>query len=344
MIHSLAWFAWLVSVLAILSHTRNPFHLIIIFFILTIVANETASHSTDEGRTDTPVMPVWGLAGMMIVCAGLFNAATSHFGQTELVNIPGQIPLFSGAVTLEAIVFGATNGLVLSGILITFIIVNRALPVRALIRLIPQAFYPAALAISISLTFLPTLMRRMTEIRDAQAIRGLQVRGIRDWGPLFFPLLVDSLERAFLLAESMTARGFACDPPGRAADHFRVGLAAGLAALCAGWITSLAGAPGWVTGLLLAAASIWMVMMLWAMSRGAKRTAYHVEQWNCRAWFVVAGSLLALAGHYLPLPAIQTALAYTPYPLLSLPEFQPLVGICALGLLAPALLTQEMKE
>jgi len=344
MIHSLAWFTWLVSILAILSHTRNPFHLMILFLILVIVANETASFSTGENRANMPVMPLWGLAGMMIACAGLFNAVTSHFGKTVLIKIPGQIPLFSGPVTLEAIVFGATNGLVLSGILIAFIVINRALPVRALIRLIPQAFYPAALALSISLTFLPTLIRRMAEIRDAQAIRGLEVKGIRDWGPLFFPLLVDSLERAFLLSESMTARGFACDPPGRAADHYRIELAAGLAALCAGWIASLAGAPGWVIGVLLAAASIWIAMILWAMSRGTRRTSYHVEVWHHHAWLVVIGSLLALAGHYLPLPEIQAALAFTPYPLLILPTFQPLVGMCALGLLAPALQTQARKE
>ena len=142
-----------------------------------------------------------------------FNTLTSHYGETVLFTIPGNLPLLSGPVTLEAMVYGATNGLVLTGMLASFMVLNLALTVRELISLIPQAFFPMAVVTSIAVTYLPTTLRQFRQIREAQAIRGHQMRTLRDWLPLWMPLLVGGLEHAMQLAEAMTARGFASASP-----------------------------------------------------------------------------------------------------------------------------------
>src|SRR4030043_448637 len=91
----------------------------------------------------------------------------------------------------------------------SFTVLNLALPVRDLISLIPRAFFPVAVVTSIAVTYLPTTLRQLRQIREAQAVRGHQVRSLRDWLPLLMPLLVGGLEHAMQMAEAMTARGFA---------------------------------------------------------------------------------------------------------------------------------------
>src|SRR4030065_1354430 len=93
--------------------------------------------------------------------------------------------------------------------LLSFMLLNLALPVRDLLRLIRRAFFPVAVVTSIAVTYLPTTLRQFQQIREAQAVRGHQVRSLRDWLPLLMPLLVGGLEHAMQLAEAMTARGFA---------------------------------------------------------------------------------------------------------------------------------------
>jgi energy-coupling factor transport system permease protein len=100
-------------------------------------------------------------------------------------------------VTLEALVYGAINGLVLSGFFAGFLVVNLALPARALLRLVPRAFYPLAMIMTISVTYIPATRRQFVQIREAQAVRGYRPTGLRSWLPLLMPLLVGGLERTF---------------------------------------------------------------------------------------------------------------------------------------------------
>ena len=83
-----------------------------------------------------PISP-FKFALLVIGLAALFNAFTSHVGQTRLFTIPGRLPLFSGPVTLEGVVYGAINGLALAGMFAAFALLNQVLPVQALVRMIP---------------------------------------------------------------------------------------------------------------------------------------------------------------------------------------------------------------
>src|SRR4030042_1942075 len=175
-----AWVVWLAAVLVMLSITRNPLYLVINLFCVLFVGL-----ALRRGGADLPQpISLWKFAGWIILLATIFNALTSHYGETVLLTIPGRLPLISGNVTVEAIVYGATNGFVLTGMVASFTVLNLALPVRDLISLIPRAFFPVAVVTSIAVTYLPTTLRQFKQIREAQAIRGHQMRSLRDWLPL----------------------------------------------------------------------------------------------------------------------------------------------------------------
>jgi energy-coupling factor transport system permease protein len=331
-----AWVSWLVTAIVLLSITRNPLYLVLILLCVIFVGIVLRQAG---GEVRNP-FPLWKLAAWIMLLSILFNAFTSHYGQTVLFTIPGSLPLLSGPVTLEAMVYGAINGLILCGMLGSFVVLNLALTVRELVSLIPQAFFPVAVVTSIAVTYLPTTVRQFHKIREAQAIRGHQMKTLRDWLPLWMPLLVGGLEHAMQLAEAMTARGFASvrSQPGERSNTLRLFRILGLALLSLGWIIQLSGAGMYGTGLILAGA-VMIVGGLWYDGRKSARTTYHKLSWSWRDVLIVLVSASILALFVLPIPGVnQESLYYDPYPALTLPLFDPLLGAAILGLLLPGLL------
>jgi energy-coupling factor transport system permease protein len=345
LIHTLAWLSWLVAVLAALSLTRNPFYLLLILLCLLFVSLWLGS----PPHGAKPALNPLRFTLILVSLASLFNAFTSHYGSTVLFVIPGKIPLLSGNLTLEALVYGATNGLILAGMFASFTVLNQALSTRAMVRLIPRAFYPVALVSSIAITYLPTTIRLSRQIREAQEIRGHQVKGLRDWLPLLMPLLVGGMEHAIQLAEAMTARGFASAP--LPAGHevaaqprsilVRLALLVGLLFLSAGWLWRLNGGDGF--GMALIACGMLLILGgLWWQGHQFPRTNYRRETWHAQDSLMLAASLTMLAFFILPLPFLdRSSLFYSPYPELALPPFNPLFGLSILVLLLPVLINKR---
>ena len=333
-LHPMAWVAWLVATLGLLVTTRNPLYLVLIFLCLAIVR---AVIPTSAGEAWTlPLSPL--LFGALIVpSTSLFNALSIHVGDTVLFRLPAWIPLLGGPVTLEAFVYGALNGLVLTGLFAAFTLVSVALPTRALVRLIPRAFHPVAVVVVVALSFVPSTLRQFQQVREAQAVRGHRVRGLRDWVPLFMPLLVGGLERALQLAEAMTARGFAgADEPIPAS--MRALVTASLALILGGWLLEL----GWgqeAGYLLMALGGVAIGYVLWRLGRQAPHTTYRHEPWHPRDWAMVAAAAVALLPLLLLPLAHRMSLYYYPYPALTMPAFDPALALTMLALLAPAILT-----
>ncbi|MBN2004615.1 MAG: energy-coupling factor transporter transmembrane protein EcfT [Anaerolineae bacterium] len=330
MVDARAWLLWALTVLLTASYSRNPLYGILMLLVTTWV--HTTCALTEEG--DSPLFVPLRFALFAIPLAAVFNALSAHIGETRLYELPAWIPLFGGPVTLEAIVFGAINGLNVTVIFSGFTAFNRALAVRDLIKLTPRALHESGIVLSIALTFAPQTVRSLHRIREAQAVRGRQVRGLRDWAPIFTPLLVSALERALTLAEAMASRGFAATAAA-AQTGTRVLLASGLLLLLGGWGGYLF-APN-ARGLAGAALGLGTVLFagaLWQAGRAVRRTVYRPGRWRARDTLVVAGCLPALA----LLLARRGAFYYTPYPRLAWPVFEPWVGLCVLGLLVPALI------
>jgi energy-coupling factor transport system permease protein len=328
-----AWVAWLVAVLVLLSITRNPLYLVIILcciFFVGLCLRGSGSHLLKP-------FSLWKFALWIITFTTVFNALTSHYGKTILITIPGNLPLLSGNVTLEAVVYGATNGLILIGMLASFMVLNLALPIRDLISLIPRPFFPVAVVTSIAVTYLPTTLRQFRQIREAQAIRGHQMRTLRDWLPLLIPLLVGGLEHAMQLAEAMTARGFAGTNTADGGRQVlpRVFLLFGVVVLTMGWLSNLSGnlASGWI---IIAVGIVLIVIGLWQEGKYSHRTKYHRPVWGWQDILALIITLCILAIFLLPIPGLnRESLYYDPYPKLSMPSFNPILGLAMLGLLTP---------
>jgi energy-coupling factor transport system permease protein len=333
-LHALAWVAWTAASVVALSLTRNPLYLLLLLLCLGLVLQAA------RRAPDAPPLPLSPLrfALLVVTISALFNALTAHFGQTVLFTLPERLPLLGGPVTLEALVYGVLNGLVLTGFFVAWTALFVAVPTQALIRLIPRAFYPAGVVLSIALAFVPTTFAQFQQIREAQMMRGHRVRGLRDWLPLLMPLLVGGLERAFQLAEAMTARGFGSLGVSERSglDPLRVALVAGLTTLLAGLLVLLfwqQEVAGWS---LVALGGGALLMALRRQGQRVQRTVYRRQFWTGSDGLVIAAAALTV-GVYL-LPASRGALAWSPYPQLTWPGADPVTVLATLGLLTPGVL------
>lgn len=328
--HPVAWFLWLAGAAMAASATRNPLYLVLLLAIFGLVG---AALRRPEAAP-VPVRPL-RFALVVVPLAAVVNGLLARFGATVLLRLPRRLPLLGGPITAEALVYGAINGLLLAALYAAFTVLNRALPVRDVIRFIPRAFYPVAVVISVAVTFVPTTLRQLRQIREAQAIRGHRMRGLRDWLPLFMPLLVGGMERALQLAEAMTARGFAAEA-GRRDALARLGVLAGMTLALVGVVLRAAWDLRALGPALLALGVIALLAGVWRAGRGVRRTVYRRASWTPRDWATVAGVLVALLAFLLLGRATR---GYVPYPALTPPPFDPLVGVALLGFVVPALLT-----
>jgi energy-coupling factor transport system permease protein len=275
---------------------------------------------------------------MIMLFTTLFNALFVHVGQTVLFTLPRHWLWIGGDVTLEAAVFGATSGLRFLTLFALFNVFNRNAPIAQLIRLMPRALRDLGVVVLIAVTYVPQTVRQWQRIREAQAIRGHQLRGWRDWQPLLIPLLVSSLEQAMSLAEAMVARGYGATADARQPIAVQISLLLGLLLSLLGWgITFWLGWPGWlVMGVGLAI----LLLLLWRIGRATTYTRYQPEQWTGRETVLVVLVLLPLVVMML---WGETAV-YTPYPALTFPAFNPLLGITLLAFLAPLFGQNERSD
>lgn len=332
--HAAAWLVWVGAVLVILSTTRNPWY---VGLVLAWIAMVFAAVRTQADGSALAPLSIGRFGLVVVAFSALFNAATVHFGNTVLFSVPEVIPFFGGPVTLEALVYGALNGLVLTGLFAAFSVFNRAVPVREMVRLVPRAFYPVAIIISIAVTFVPVTLRQYQDIREAQAVRGHRLRGLRDWLPLLLPLLVGGLERALQLAEAMTARGFASAGSSGVDNRAKGALLVGLVLLLAGWLLRLVWNFPTTGGLVLVSGVGLVAAVLVWLGRQTPHTSYRSRRWAGADWALVAGALLAGLAFVVPGPALdRSSIFYYPYPQLSWPTVQPLLAAATLGLLVPA--------
>jgi energy-coupling factor transport system permease protein len=327
-----AWLGWLAAVLLLTTLTRNPWYLGLVAVWIGVV-DALARRQPLLGR----VAPLWSplrFALVVIPLSALFNVLAVHVGTTVVARLPHTWPVIGGPLTVEALVYGALNGLALTSIFAAFAVVNRMLPLRAIIQLIPRTYYPVAVVAAIAITFVPVTLQQWQQIREAQAVRGHKLGGVRSWLPLWLPLLTGGLERALQLAEAMTARGFA-GGPAQVAGRQLGALVGGLAAVLGGLVLRMVGPAPWLGGALMLGGAAAVLWALWAAGRHHPHTRYRPMPWIGRDWVVVGGALIAVLGWLLPLPG-RESIFYTPYPSLSVPTLALSMGVASWGLLAPA--------
>jgi hypothetical protein len=118
----------------------------------------------------------------------------------------------------------------------------------------------------------------------------------------------------------------------------------GMVALVIGWLSQLSSNPkfGWI---FIALGAILIFGGLWYQGRQSHRTAYHRPRWGWQdvVTLIISSSILVV--FLIPIPAINhEAFYYNPYPELTLPPFDPLLGLVMLGLLTPGLFVLFRKN
>ncbi len=335
--NSIVWVAWLTAAMVFTLSTRNPVYLILTLAGLFYLGHRLAQRS---GRTGW-VLPNLRFMLTMVLLSTLINGLFSHAGSSVLFTIPQTWPLIGGNITLESMVYGMVNGLVIGALYILFNIVNLALSTKQITRLIPRAFHPIAMMVTIALTFFPSIQQRAREIKEAQMIRGNPMKKISDWTPILIPLLVTSLENAILLAESMTARGFHKQVDLRTPQNL-VSLISGAFAVFSGWVLHLYRYPVAISAALYLLGAGLIAITLINIGKQVRVTRYHHESWLLADYLTAAligVYLLGFAGS--ALTGRLATLGYSPYPHLILPEAQILGVVFSLFPLLPVAMMQH---
>ncbi len=351
MLDARAWLLWALTVLVAASLTRNPLYIVLLLLVVAVTDMAiVAKGSARARRLPSPLT----FAKIALPLAIVFNALVVHIGDTILFRLPESLPLIGGAITLEAVVYGLLNGLTLTLIFAGFSVFNEITPSHELVQLAPRAFHEAGVVLSIALTFVPQTTRSLQRIREAQAVRGHRLRGLSDWLPIVVPLLVSGMERSMGLAEAMVARGYGSVRSRSQPLRLQMLLILGLLSLLGGWLGwvffrpitgSALGPTAIVAATAIVGGSALIMATLWLAGRHAPRNRYRLRHWSLADTGVTLGCLLTLATVILPLPFADTGtIYYSPYPALSVPAFDPWIGILLLGLLGPVLVSMYSPQ
>jgi energy-coupling factor transporter transmembrane protein EcfT len=312
-----AWVLWLLSGMVFILSTRNPLYLLITILMFYWLGLKFEKERKGGQWIKLNLRFMLTIVGL----SGLINMLFAHTGKTVLFDLPNGWPLIGGAVTLESIVYGAINGLVIGALYLLFNIFNKALSVKQITRLIPRAFHPIATMVTISLTFFPSIQQRIREIREAQLIRGNPMKKVADWLPILIPLMVSSLEDAFLLSESMTSRGFHTHSIMKYSSLYLVLLIISAFAVFAGWIFGLYDYPKLLSIGLYILAALVVIIIFVVSGRGNPSKSYKQEAWHLADKIAsMSFSLALMTTLTLLFMDNGPTFSYSPYPVIAFPQ------------------------
>lgn len=314
--------------------TRNPLYILIILLAAQLVS------MTWQQEDVAFKLPLLRMLSIILVFSSVFNMFFAHVGQTVLLALPQNWPLIGGAWTLEAAAYGAINGLMLFALLIVFMAFNNIVPGSDMVHLIPRAFHDLGLVVLIALTYVPETRRHWQKIREAQAIRGHEIRGWQDWRPVLLPLLVGGMERAMSLAEAMVSRGYGATKQVKQPLLVQGLLLLGLGAAFVGWLLSFwQGWPGWI---LMGSGVLVLLMLIWALGERVSLRRYESQRWSWRESVICITAVIPLILLLIPWPFMERSnLYFSPYPQLSLPAFDVLLGLALALLAVPGVLPRD---
>lgn len=179
--------------LIIVMTVNNP------FFSAAALAGALAySVKLNKGRSVSD----FKLSLIMSVLVSLFNMLFVHYGDTTL------FALGNTQFTLEALLYGFNQGMVLSSVIIWFVIFSKMFDSERVIYIL--RFAPkTALIFSMVLGFIPRFKAKLNDIETARrCLNGEKQGKIKNAINNLSALVTYSLESSIITADSMQARGY----------------------------------------------------------------------------------------------------------------------------------------
>lgn len=157
------------------------------------------------------------LAGFVVVARVLFRIVFNIQNPQDPValNLPGfsinlgfgpPVEIF-GAVGVQALIGGATDGLRLAAIILSIGMASSLANPRTLLRSTPSALYEIASAISVAINLAPQMIASLQRVQKARSLRG-RSKGLGSMAGTVIPVLEDAIDSSLSLAASMDSRGF----------------------------------------------------------------------------------------------------------------------------------------
>jgi energy-coupling factor transport system permease protein len=196
--------AWSGACLFIVLYTTNPAYKVLV--LAAAFAALAAGAGLARMRRLTKGVAL--IAGMDVA----LNFVSAHLGRTTLFALPDNIPALGGPYTLEALAFGAANGITVAAAIIAAAAFSLLLNPHDVMEALPKALSRTGTAIAASMNLVPSVSSSFTQVSEAQRMRGWQPKGPRSWAEVVVPVVLTSVEGSIQLAESMEARGFGSGP------------------------------------------------------------------------------------------------------------------------------------
>lgn len=336
---SRAWLCWGLAAMTPLLLSRNPWLLLQVLLIVSIVRTVWRPAMAEQGLG-------WFLriAATFVAVGIVFNVLTVHAGDRVVGDLPKSWPVVGGTLTWNALVYGLLGGITLFSLVLTGLTVSTLISWTDLFHVLPRRLAPIAVTGSVAWAFLPQTAVAWRQIREAQSMRGHRFHGVRDYIPIVVPLLAGGLDRSLVMAEALESRGFGASPgplsPGRRPWHdiaFGSCVITGLGGLTVAVYCLAVGMGTWAIIAALVGSISLATLVRTSPTPFAKRTRYRTLVWTPADSLVTTVSLITVSIVVIWNGVRPDSLAYAPYPILTVPPVDvPLLIILGL-LMVPAL-------
>lgn len=299
-LHPVAWWVWAFGLATAASFTTNPFVLVLLAGIVSLVV---AAKRSDHPWGRSFRLYLW-LAALVIVMRVVFRVifGSGGIGGHVWLDLP-EIPLpdivagitLLGPITQESVLAGLYDGLRLAAIIVCIGAANSLANPRRLLRSVPPALYEIGTALVVSVSVFPQLADSARRVVAARELRGSATGGrIRGLRRLIVPILEDALERSLALAAGMDVRGYGRSGTLTARQRAVTGtlMLAALCGICVGTYAFLdQTAPRWLAGPMLALGVVLAVAGLAAAGRRVTRSRYRPDPWHLEEFVVMASGI-----------------------------------------------------
>lgn len=211
-LHPLAWWIWAGSIaIALAKASSVPLALSTVGAVAIVVWRKSENAPWSKSFQWSLKLGMWVIAIRTLtgILIGVPTAGRILFAIPQ-IPLPTWMPgiRIGGSVTVERLMATAHDGIIIASIIALLGAAASLASPHRLLRSLPVMVYEFGVAVVIATSVLPQLVTSSARIREAQRLRGQDVKGLKNWRRMALPLLEDALSRSLDLAAAMDSRGY----------------------------------------------------------------------------------------------------------------------------------------